>query len=563
MTDPTRRRGRFRKVDLPSTPTPARISKRDLLSLLATTVEDSLTEDDVEDHELVSGEAGDDRFDYDFSEPEESFLDFVERRNPTLLRYEHAPAAVDVFHRWVVGEIPRLLVHEPPRYFKSEVFSRLGPAWILREFPVARFGLASYGAELAWSLSEEARGYYVADGGELSVTTFAKKRWQTNRGGGMWAIGAGGPALGFGYHFGGVDDPSDPDKWSSPKRKAGFKSWWPSKFLSRQEPDARIFLIMQRLGNEDPFEFLLNREVGKGGEDLAPENWHVLFLDEVKSSEPIAKFGGLQGLPETCTLEPDPREEGEVLAPSRFDEEAVERLQRTSGPLVTAAQRQGRPMKPEGDFWKESWFGSISRLPEEAHDGAWDWDIAETKKRKNAASAGIRTFRGLDRTDPGTGAKIPNSFPIFVADVWFDWLEFPEVVSLIGGKEGPHFVENKSTAKAIVQSLERQGVAVEEVNVEGSKLARATAAQPVAANGRIYVLDGARRKLLSAEQQGLLRVRAEDLASGNGYLDVNDVLVQAIARHSPKKKKRKRRVRTYIPGRSKKNGVNASNGDQP
>lgn len=548
MTDPTRRRrSRYRKVDLPSTPTPARLSQRDLYALLAETVEDSLyEEEDVEDG---------DAYDFDFSEPDESFADFVERRNPSLLRYEHAPRVVETYHRWVVGEIPRLLVHEPPRYFKSEVFSRLGPAWILRQWPLARFGLASYGAELAWSLSEEARAYYVADGGELSKVTFAKKRWATSRGGGMWAIGAGGPALGFGYHFGGVDDPSDPEKWSSPKRKAGFASWWPSKFLSRQEPEARIFLIMQRLGNEDPFEFLLNREVGAHGEDLAPENWHVLFLDEIKSDEPIAKFGGPRGLPETCTVEPDPREEGEVLAPSRFDADAVERLQRTSGPLVTAAQRQGRPMRPEGDFWKEAWFGSLSRLPDEAYDGGWDWDIAETKKRSNAASAGILTYRGLDRVDPRTGKKVPNSFPIFVADVWFDWLEFPETVSLISGKEGPHYVENKSTAKAIVQSLEREGLAMHEVNVEGSKLARATAVQPIVSNERVHVLDGVRRKLLSAEQQGLLRVRAEDLDSSSGYLDLNDVFVQALARHSPRAKDRKK-VRAFIPGRS--NGKKSS-----
>lgn len=491
-------------------------------------------------------------FNFDFSDPPEHFGDFVRRRNPTLFRFEHIPTVVQVVDRWVRGEILRLLVHEPPRYLKSEIFSRLLPAYIMRHFPRAMLGLASYGAALAWALSEQARDYFVRDGGTLSATTAGKQFWKSAEEAQMWAIGAGGPALGFGYHFGIVDDPLDPLRWASPTRQQAFKTWWPGKFLSRQEPDARIALVMQRLGRGDPFDFLFAREVGAEGEDLAPENWHVLFMDEIHSLAPISVYQGPKGLPETCTLEPDPREEGEVLAPSRYGPEAVKRLQRTAGSIVAAAQRQGRPIKPEGDFWKKGEFQIIHELPPEAFDGGWDWDLAETKKKKNAASAGIRTFRGLNRLDPDDPKeerRLPRTFPIFITEVWFDWLEFPELVSLVRSKEGPHYVEAKSAGKPLVQSLEREGLAMQEVPVDGNKLTRATAVQPIVSNGRVFVLAAAARVLLEAEKQGLLTIRAEDLADQRGYLDVNDVFVQALARHDGKKKQ-KRVVQAFIPGQT-------------
>src|SRR5690606_15782725 len=106
---------------------------------------------------------------------------------------------------------------------------------------------------------------------------------------------------GRGYKLAIVDDPVDPEKAWSPTYQRRFREWWPAKFISRQEPDARIIVVMQRLGLDDPIDFLLRREVGDGT-DCAPEHWHVLFLDEIKSDEPIGRWDGPMGLPPTCTL---------------------------------------------------------------------------------------------------------------------------------------------------------------------------------------------------------------------------------------------------------------------
>lgn len=459
--------------------------------------------------------------------PLQTFESFVESRNPGLLDYEHVPRLVDVGERIITGELLRVIVMLAPRYFKSETFSRLLPAAFLRRHPEEWIGLSSYGADLAWELSEEARDYFLEDGGSLRNATKAKKRWRTAEGGGMWAAGAAGPLLGRGYHLGVVDDPQDPEKAHSPTYQARFEEWWERKFLSRQEPGARIVVVMQRLGPQDAIDYLLRREVGDDTE-RAPEHWHVVVCDEVRDDAPLGRWDGPRGLPSTCTLEADPREVGEVLAPTRFSSEEVAKLQRSAGTYVTAAQRQQRPSAPTGDFWQEDWFRVYASLPEHAFNGGRDWDTAYTKNEHNSASAHIKSFRGPGPTE---------SFPIYIEDVDWDWLEFTDLVDWMQSLDGPHYVEAKATGKSVVQVLRREKITAQEVKVDGDKMARASGVQPVVAQGRIHVNRRIVRKLLHGDRQGLLRVTAENLAREGPDLDLNDVFVQAITRHTKRRSK--------------------------
>lgn len=451
----------------------------------------------------------------------ESFGDFVARENASLLKFEHVPRMIEVADRVARGETTRLLVMMPPRYFKSTIFSRMLPAFFLRQNPHLHCGLASYGAELAWSLSEEARNHYESDGGRLSDVTGAKKRWKTNRGGEMWAAGVGGPLLGFGYHLGVVDDPTDPVKAHSPTYQKSFREWWPSKFLSRQEAAARIVFVMQRLGNGDPVDFLLRREVGEDTE-AAPMHWHVVCLQEIYDDRPLGRWKGPRGLPETCTLEPDWRKPGEVLAPSYFDERAVLMMQRDAGTHTTAAQRQQSPAQAVGDFWTESWFKVHDTLPGTAYNLGWDWDLAYTDDEKNSASAGVQSARGPGRN---------GVFTIYIEDADWDWMEFPEATAFIRERSAPHYVEAKASGKSAAQVLRRLGIPVHEVPVKGSKFTRSTLVQPIVSAGRVSVRRSLLRKLLKGDRQGLLSVTAQALVEESRDLDLNDAFVQALRRH--------------------------------
>ncbi len=465
------------------------------------------------------------------------FRSMIERINPSLLNFEHIPRLVDVFQRIADGELLRVIILEPPRYFKTEVTGRLFPAYLLDRDPNVMIGLSSYGAELAWTISEEAREYFLDMGGALRRSTAAKRNWRTMAGGRMWAAGAAGPIMGFGFDYGIIDDPQDPERAWSPVGQKSFERWWPQKWMSRAEPGAAVVVTMQRLGPGDAIDFLLRREVGEDT-DLAPEHWHVVLCDEVRSTERVGRWDGPLGLPETCTLEPDPRERGEILSPSRFNAAQVKSAQQSAGPFITATQRQQRPSAPEGDFWKLEWFENLTYdvLPDDAYNLGWDWDLAYSKEERNRASAGIQSARG-----PGK----PLERLVYIEDVAWDWLEFPEMVAFIKARIGPHYIENKASGKSAEQALKREGIAVKTVNVQGDKLARATGVQTVASNLRVRVNRRVLRTLLQGDRQGLLNIRAEDLAVSRGDLDLNDTFVQALTRHVGRRGKR---VRAMIPG---------------
>lgn len=452
-----------------------------------------------------------------------SFHEFVGAMNPTLLRYEHVPKLVDVAERVISGLLRRVMFLIPTQAFKSEIVSRLLTAYWLLKFPTNRVALASYSSDLAWELSGEARDYYAAAGGRFKEGSpkGSTRNWRTAQAGslrgGMWATGIEGVALGRGYNLGVVDDPISPEQVLSTAFQRRFARWWTASWLRGQRPGGSpIIVVMQRLDVADPVAWLLNRE-----EAASAEKWHIVALDEIKSTEPFGRWKGPGGFPTTCTLEPDNRKEGEVLYPSYRSLEEAKRIQAQVGPVVAAAQRQQRPMRPTGDFWPLSAFQdrTYDRLPSDAYNGGWHWDTAFTANEENSATAGIYMFRG-----PGD----KETCRIFIEDVDWDWLEFPELIKRMRSKSGPHFVEKKASGKSAVQVLKTHGVIATEVPVLGDKLSRASAVQPVALNGRIYVNALVYQKLLWGEHQGLLRVTAEALRQGGEGLDLNDAFVQGV-----------------------------------
>jgi len=465
----------------------------------------------------------------------DTFWSFVEAINPSLLDFEHVPRLVEVAGRVVEGDITRLMVLMPPRYFKSTMFSRLLPAYFLHA-KQRKVGLASYSSQLAWKLSGDARDYYEIAGGQTAGDTDAKREWATERGGLMWADGVKGSITGSGYDLGVIDDPMKPQHVRSEAFKRQFRTWYKDTWYNRRDSaDARMVIVMQRLGPEDPIDFLLRREVGKGEADKAPEGWSVLAYDEIKSDEPLADYDGPKGLPSTCTLIDDPRSTGQILCPSKFPEEEVRKQQAAAG-SASVPQRQQREGDQEGDFWKEAWFDRFGShqdrpradVPETAHAHGNDWDTAYTADESNSATARIRSARTVE----ADGAHV------WIYGCDWDWVEWPALISWMEGQKPPHFIEAKASGRSAAQSLADNDVPVSKVEVTGGdKYSRASDVQGMVGHpdyggtGRVHVHASVWEKLLNGDRQGLLKVKKQNLINETGALDLNDTFVQALHRH--------------------------------
>lgn len=315
-----------------------------------------------------------------------TFYEFIEVVNPRLLRYAHVLILVAVLDRVPDDDLDRAMVSEPPRHFKSEVVSRLFPAYYLYLFPERWVGLASYSANLAYTLSRNARDYYTEAGGKLSKS--GAEQWETGGGGGMWAAGVGGPITGMGFSLGIVDDPvKNAEEAASETIREKHKDWWRSTFYTRQAPGAAIIVIQTRWHEDDLSGWLLSQE---GDEDADPERWHIVNMPAIKEEpEEEHKF------PSTCTVEPDPRQPGEALCPDRYPIAKIKRFARALGEYFFGALYQQRPRPLSGGMFDRKHF-EIVPAPPNTFQWVRYWDKAVSKSATAKYSAGVLLALGND-----------------------------------------------------------------------------------------------------------------------------------------------------------------------
>jgi predicted phage terminase large subunit-like protein len=296
----------------------------------------------------------------------DTFAHFIRQANPRYEFYPHVLRLLGVLDRVLNGSIKRLMVFMPPRHFKSETISRLFSAYYLAQFPYRWVGLAAYGADLAYSLSRNARTNYVATGGELRQAK-GMRQWETYGGGGMWAAGVGGAATGKGFNLGIIDDPlKNAEEASSETIRAKQKDWYRSVFTTRQAPDAAIIVIQTRWHEDDLSGWLLAQEHDE------PEGWHIVCMEALKPDQP-------QPFPLTCTVEDDPRLPGAALCPERYPVQRLEQLRGQLGSYFFASLYQQRPTPPGGGMFQRDWFGIVGAAPAQA-TRIRAWDRAATEK---------------------------------------------------------------------------------------------------------------------------------------------------------------------------------------
>jgi len=275
-----------------------------------------------------------------------------------------------VIERVIAGEIKRLIITMPPRHGKSELISRLLPAYFLLRNPAKSVSIASYSFSLAQTLARAARDNFVNTGGRIKEDAGAIAHWQTSSGGGCWSVGVGGSLTGKGAHLMLLDDPiKDSEEASSLAMRDKLFEWYGSTFYTRQEPNAAIVIIQTRWHEDDLTGRLLAAEYSSRD----AEHWHIVSLPALYESDHHDLF------PPSCSVEPDFRnEEGEALCPERYPVRRLLHTKSQIGGYSWDALYMQRPTSPSGVLFDVTKLQVVDAGPREVKTRVRAWDKAAT-----------------------------------------------------------------------------------------------------------------------------------------------------------------------------------------
>jgi len=369
----------------------------------------------------------------------------------------YRPGAV---HRFIAGQleqveagaIGRLMLFCPPRTGKTELLIRF-IGWSLGRHPEWPMLYASYGADLAWEKSGEARNVVRGDefaelwpAVRLDPGSHSVQRWRTTRRGGLQAQGVGGPLTGKGGRLIVIDDPvkNRQEADSATQREATWR-WYTSTLRTRLEPGGRMILVMTRWHEDD----LAGRLLRRASEDPQADQWTVVSL---------------QALADGAGGDPLGRAAGAALDPERYDVAALQQIRASIGSRDWAALYQQSPRQDEGTVFKRGWLRYVAAAPEFVR-AVVAWDTAFESREGSDYSAAVLVGLGVDGR-------------YYVAPLVRERLEFPDLVReakavMQRWPEAEHVVEAKASGKSLRQQLRSEGIPLIEVEPAGDKVARA------------------------------------------------------------------------------------------
>lgn len=159
-----------------------------------------------------------------------------------------------------------LIINIAPGSTKSLLVSVFFPAWVWKRMPSARYIGASYAQPIAMDLSRKtkdvvlSRKYQRGTPMKLREDQHAKTFFMNDYGGMRLAVGQGGVA-GFHGHIIGIDDPLDPNKYSSDAEVKACNAWIHANLEQRKvdQDVTPMVTVMQRVVKGDPTDDRLER----------------------------------------------------------------------------------------------------------------------------------------------------------------------------------------------------------------------------------------------------------------------------------------------------------------
>jgi predicted phage terminase large subunit-like protein len=269
---------------------------------------------------------------------------------------------------------PRLLITAPPRHGKSQLASRMFPAYAFGKFPDINLISTSYNYSLASAMSRDVQRIMDSDDyrdlypdtrlvpkgrraeGDADYQRQAGQFEIVDHEGVYRSAGVRGTITGTGADILIIDDPvKNREDADSPTYRDNVWNAYASVLRTRLSPGGGIILIQTRWHEDDLAGRLL--EVARGG----GEDWKCLNYPAIAEAD-----GGK-------------RKAGEALHPERFSLEDLLQTKAAMGSYEFAALYQQRPTPDEGAVFRKDWFRewSYADLPEDGKFGklAMSWDM--------------------------------------------------------------------------------------------------------------------------------------------------------------------------------------------
>lgn len=344
------------------------------------------------------------------------------------------------------GLSPRLMILMPPRHGKSQIASKLYPAWHLGHYKHHEVIACSYNISLALEFSREVRDV-VRSGvyGQLFPETKinpeiqSAENWklmsETGVGaGGYTAAGVGVGITGKGAHVLVIDDPvKNAEEAESLDIREKIWNWYLSSAYTRVSPGGGV-LIIQTWWHDDDLAGRI--------QTMMKENLDDEFVDKFE----VIKYPAIAEEDEEFRLK------GEALHPERYDLNKLLRIQRQFGGPQSrywSALYQQNPIPTEGAYFTKDMIryrGADPHLGDMHIYQAWDLAISEEQQLANNWTVGYAV--GLDCNDDIhvlERVRIKTNDAARIEDAIIDLYKKYPIVHGIGFEDGQIFKTMRSS----------------------------------------------------------------------------------------------------------------------
>jgi predicted phage terminase large subunit-like protein len=292
------------------------------------------------------------------------------------------------------GLSPRLMILMPPRHGKSELASRMFPAWHLGHYPDHEFIACSYNVGLAMDFSRKVKealndpSYHtVFPGTRLHPDMQSAEQWSIhNHRGGYVAAGVGGGITGKGAHVLVIDDPiKNAEEADSADIREKLWGWYGSTAYTRLAPGGGVLVIQTWWHDDD----LAGRLQTAMKEDPEADQFEVIKYPAIaEGDEWFDEDTGLIVLDETPENGRLLRLKGDPLHPERYDIEKLRRIKKTLQPRHWSALYQQNPVPDEGIYFTKDMFIRRATPDKTRCKVFMAWDFAITEKKQSDYTVG-------------------------------------------------------------------------------------------------------------------------------------------------------------------------------